>query len=261
MSMANLSDRIKNLTPEQQELLRRRMQVRNSQNASPAADLPKRERSSNTLRSSSEPVKVDFSLFFFSADVNVDQEERYRLLFDSARFADANGFTAIWTPERHFQAFGGLYPNPSVLSAALAMITQRVQLRAGSLVLPLHNPVRVAEDWALVDNLSHGRAAISFATGWHEPDYVIAPQNYENRRELMFQNISVVQRRCSGTSVRGDFHSSAERSRNRARANRWRRKLPRVHVKGYPPAPNLPPRGPGYAVEAPDFRREAARAE
>ena len=62
--MANLSDRIQNLTPEQQELLRRRMQVRNSQNASPAADLPKRERSSNTLRSSSEPVKVDFSLFF-----------------------------------------------------------------------------------------------------------------------------------------------------------------------------------------------------
>jgi natural product biosynthesis luciferase-like monooxygenase protein len=145
--------------------------------------------------------KVDFSLFFFSADGTAGEDQRYRLLLESARFADANGFSAVWTPERHFQAFGGLYPNPSVLSAALAMITQHVQIRAGSLVLPLHSPVRVAEDWALVDNLSHGRVGISFATGWHEHDYVIAPANYESRRELMFQNISLVRRLWAGDEV------------------------------------------------------------
>jgi natural product biosynthesis luciferase-like monooxygenase protein len=145
--------------------------------------------------------KVDFSLFFFSADGNAGEDQRYRLLLESARFADANGFSAVWTPERHFQAFGGLYPNPSVLSAALAMITQNVQIRAGSLVLPLHSPVRVAEDWALVDNLSHGRVGISFATGWHEHDYVIAPANYESRRELMFRNIPLVRRLWAGDDV------------------------------------------------------------
>ena len=145
--------------------------------------------------------KVDFSIFFFSADGNAEEDQRYRLLLESARFADANGFAAVWTPERHFQAFGGLYPNPSVLSAALAMITQHVQIRAGSLVLPLHSPVRVAEDWALVDNLSHGRVGISFATGWHEHDYVIAPANFEDRRELMFQNISLVRRLWAGDDV------------------------------------------------------------
>jgi natural product biosynthesis luciferase-like monooxygenase protein len=200
--MSNFSDRIRKLTPEQQELLRRRKQLRDSQSGTLAPDALKSQKSSATLRTSSDAaVKVDFSLFFFSADVNVGEEERYRLLFDSARFADANGFAAVWTPERHFQAFGGLYPNPSVLSAALAMITQRVQLRAGSLVLPLHSPVRVAEDWALVDNLSQGRVGISFATGWHEHDYVIAPANYEDRRELMFQNISVVRRLWAGEEV------------------------------------------------------------
>lgn len=145
--------------------------------------------------------KVDFSIFFFSADGNASEDQRYRLLLESARFADANGFAAVWTPERHFQAFGGLYPNPSVLSAALAMITERVQIRAGSLVLPLHSPIRVAEDWALVDNLSRGRAGISFATGWHEHDYVIAPANYEDRRELMFRNIVLVQRLWAGEAV------------------------------------------------------------
>lgn len=200
--MTSFSERMRNLTPEQQELLRRRMQLRDSQSVTVAPNVLKSETSGVIPRTRSDgPIKIDFSLFFFSADVNVREKERYRLLFDSARVGDANGFAAVWTPERHFQAFGGLYPNPSVLSAALAMITQRVQLRAGSLVLPLHNPVRVAEDWALVDNLSHGRVGISFATGWHEHDYVIAPANYEDRRELMFQNISVVRRLWAGEEV------------------------------------------------------------
>lgn len=194
--MSNLSDRIRNLTPEQQELLRRRMQGREPAPASADSAAP-----SAALSASRTQRKVDFSLFFFSADGNVGEDQRYRLLLEGARFADANGFAAVWTPERHFQAFGGLYPNPSVLSAALAMITEHVQIRAGSLVLPLHSPVRVAEDWALVDNLSHGRVGISFATGWHEHDYVIAPGNYEDRRELMFQNIAVVRRLWAGEEV------------------------------------------------------------
>jgi natural product biosynthesis luciferase-like monooxygenase protein len=170
----------------------------------PTADLAEPNGTARTaapLARPQEARKVDFSLFFFSADGNAGEDQRYRLLLESARFADANGFAAVWTPERHFQAFGGLYPNPSVLSAALAMITERVQIRAGSLVLPLHSPVRVAEDWALVDNLSHGRVGVSFATGWHEHDYVIAPANYEDRRELMFRNIVLVQRLWAGEAV------------------------------------------------------------
>ena len=198
--MANFSDRIRNLTPEQQEVLRRRMQLRDVQNSSPGS-FSSNKRSDALKPTLEAAAKAEFSLFFFSADVNLREDERYRLLFDSARLADANGFAAVWTPERHFQEFGGLYPNPSVLSAALAMVTHHVQLRAGILVLPLHNAVRVAEDWALVDNLSGGRVGISFATGWHEHDYVIAPENYENRRELMFQNISVVRRLWAGEEV------------------------------------------------------------
>ena len=63
----------------------------------------------------------------------------YRLLLDGARFADAHGFAAVWTPERHFHAFGGLYPNPAVTGAAVAAVTSRVSIRAGSVVLPLHS--------------------------------------------------------------------------------------------------------------------------
>ncbi|MFD0574449.1 LLM class flavin-dependent oxidoreductase [Kitasatospora gansuensis] len=97
---------------------------------------------------------IDFSLLYFGSDAEASSEDRYRLLLDGAKFADRNGFTAVWTPERHFHQFGGLYPNPSVMAAAVAAVTERVQVRAGSVVLPLHDPLRVAEEWSVVDNIS-----------------------------------------------------------------------------------------------------------
>ncbi|WP_299486091.1 LLM class flavin-dependent oxidoreductase, partial [Acaryochloris sp. IP29b_bin.137] len=108
---------------------------------------------------------MKFSLFYFDGDGLTSQDDPYKLLIESSKFADQNGFSAVWTPERHFHAFGGLYPNPAMTSAALAMVTEKIQLRAGSVVLPLHHPVRVAEDWAVVDQLSGGRVAIAFASG------------------------------------------------------------------------------------------------
>ena len=146
--------------------------------------------------------EVNFSLFYFASDESGPQEDKYRLLIEGAKFADANNFAAVWTPERHFHAFGGLYPNPSVMSAGLATITQRVQIRAGSVVLPLHHPVRVAEEWSLVDNLSRGRVGLAFASGWHADDFVFAPGNYEDRKEVMFRDIEVVRKLWRGEAVR-----------------------------------------------------------
>src|SRR5262245_32371217 len=119
--------------------------------------------------------QMEFSLFFFSDDGSSQLENKYALLHDSVRYADEHGFAAVWTPERHFHEFGGLYPNPSVTSAALSVLTTRIHIRAGSVVLPLQNPLRVAEEWAVIDNLSKGRIAIAFASGWHANDFVIRP--------------------------------------------------------------------------------------
>src|SRR6266571_1241758 len=124
---------------------------------------------------------MDFSLFFF-ADSGAAGGGGYELLLESARFADTHGFTAVWTPERHFHAFGGLYPNPAVTGAAVAAITEHVQIRAGSVVLPLHHPARVAEAWSIVDNLSHGRVGISFASGWQPNDFVLMPENFKDNK-------------------------------------------------------------------------------
>jgi len=154
-----------------------------------------------TERQRRERAGMDFSLFYFASDEGQQTVDRYRLLLEGAKFADQNGFAAVWTPERHFHAFGGLYPNPSVTSAAIAAITNRIRIMAGSVVLPLHNPVRVAEEWSVVDNLSKGRVGISFATGWQVNDFVLAPQNYPERREITFRDVETVRKLWRGETV------------------------------------------------------------
>src|SRR5689334_2466897 len=145
--------------------------------------------------------KLDFSLFYFASDESEAQADKYQLLIEGAKFADCNGFTAVWTPERHFHAFGGLYPNPAITSAVVAAITEQIQIRAGSVVLPLHNPIRVAEEWSMVDNVSHGRVGVSFASGWHADDFVLAPANFTDRKDVMMRDIETVRKLWRGEAV------------------------------------------------------------
>jgi natural product biosynthesis luciferase-like monooxygenase protein len=148
------------------------------------------------------PVKrpLDFSVFYFASAAS-GGPENYRLLLEGAKFADENGFAAVWTPERHFHAFGGLYPNPAVTNAALAMITKRTRLRAGSCVSPLHSPLRIAEEWSFVDNLSNGRVDISFASGWQPNDFALKPEAFAKRKEQMFEDIETIRRLWKGEGV------------------------------------------------------------
>lgn len=156
-------------------------------------------------RSSRVPRRaMEFSLFYFAADEAAETGGKYRLLLEGARFADSNGFCAVWTPERHFHAFGGLYANPAVTSAAIAAITTRVGIRGGSVVLPLHHPVEVAESWSMVDNLSNGRVGIAFASGWQPDDFILRPENFAHAKETMFEGLDQVQRLWRGDTVAFD---------------------------------------------------------
>ncbi|MBL0743078.1 MupA/Atu3671 family FMN-dependent luciferase-like monooxygenase [Chryseolinea lacunae] len=149
-----------------------------------------------------DDVLMDFSLFYFGSSPEAEQEDdKYALVKESVIYGDAHGYSAVWTPERHFNAFGGLFPNPSVLGAALAMITKNVQIRTGSIVSPLHHPIRIAEDWAVIDNLSQGRGALSFASGWQLNDFVFYPDHYANRHQVMLKQIEDVRTLWAGQSI------------------------------------------------------------
>ncbi|HEY6186970.1 MAG TPA: MupA/Atu3671 family FMN-dependent luciferase-like monooxygenase [Pyrinomonadaceae bacterium] len=144
---------------------------------------------------------MQFGLLFFSSSESVLDGDKYRLLIESSRYADRHGFSSVWLPERHFTKEGGLYPNPAVLQAALARETNSIQLRAGSVVMPLQNPLRVAEEWAVVDNLSGGRVGVSFASGWHPNDFVFFPEKYGARHEEMYRGIEIVKKLWRGESI------------------------------------------------------------
>ncbi|MDH6224497.1 non-ribosomal peptide synthetase/type I polyketide synthase [Streptomyces sp. MJP52] len=147
------------------------------------------------------PAGCDFSLYFFGDYPDSATHDKYALIMEASEFADRQGFHALWFPERHFNSFGALFPNPSVLAAALAARTRRIRLHAGSVVLPLHHPVRVAEEWSVVDNISAGRVGLCFASGWHATDFALAPQNFGRHREVMYEQLATVRRLWSGQPV------------------------------------------------------------
>jgi natural product biosynthesis luciferase-like monooxygenase protein len=144
---------------------------------------------------------MEFSVYYWGND-DLPGPSKYELLLEGAKFADANGFVAVWTPERHFHAFGGPYPNPSVTGAAAAAVTKNIGVRAGSIVAPLHHPARIAEEWAIIDNLTNGRAGMAFASGWQPDDFVLRPENTPPaNRQALFDSLDQVRRLWRGEAV------------------------------------------------------------
>ncbi|MEP5152394.1 MupA/Atu3671 family FMN-dependent luciferase-like monooxygenase [Planktotalea sp.] len=144
---------------------------------------------------------MDFSIYYWGNDDGAG-DKKYELLLEGAKFADQNGFCAVWTPERHFHAFGGPYPNPSVTGAAVAAITENIGVRSGSCVAPLHHPARIAEEWAVIDNLTNGRAGLAMASGWQPDDFVLRPENTPPaNKPALLETIETVRRLWRGEAV------------------------------------------------------------
>ncbi|MEU5600434.1 MupA/Atu3671 family FMN-dependent luciferase-like monooxygenase [Streptomyces lydicus] len=186
--MNDLSQRLAALSPEQRRVLGQEMRRRAARTGPAAA-----------AETPGAPARQ--SLYFFASADTVSPQEYYRFVLDAAVQADAAGLNAVWLPERHFVDFGGHSPNPAVLAAAVAVRTENLQIRAGSVAAPLHHPARIAEDWSVVDNLSGGRSGISFASGWHPDDFVLARTDYADRRADTLRIIEQVRAHWRGEAV------------------------------------------------------------
>jgi natural product biosynthesis luciferase-like monooxygenase protein len=155
---------------------------------------------------------MEFSLYYWGNDDGVGRD-KYRTLLEGAQFGDKNGFCAVWTPERHFHAFGGPYPNPSVTGAAVAAVTKNLAVRAGSCVAPLHHTARIAEEWAVIDNLTNGKTGLAIASGWQPDDFILRPENTPPKNKpAMFEQISDLRKLWAGEEVafpreNGEMHS------------------------------------------------------
>ncbi|TVR64771.1 MAG: LLM class flavin-dependent oxidoreductase [Gemmatimonadales bacterium] len=146
---------------------------------------------------------LDLGIFFFaSSEGGDDARDGYRLILEAARFADRRGFASLWMPERHFHAFGGLSPNPALLAATLATHTERISLRSGSVVVPLHHPARIVEEWSVVDQLSGGRVELGVAAGWFPDDFVLVDGGYEERKDTLVERIHEIRALWRGEPLR-----------------------------------------------------------
>jgi len=93
----------------------------------------------------------------------------YASLLEDARVAEAAGFDGFYVSEHHGSPVDHL-PQPLLFLAAVAAVTRRISLGTTVVQLPLHHPLDVAEQVAVLDNLSHGRAVAGFGLGWKEPE-------------------------------------------------------------------------------------------
>ncbi|AHC73997.1 ptzB [Candidatus Endolissoclinum faulkneri L5] len=156
----------------------------------------------DTIAAKINNSQPDLSLMFFSADSGDGTRSPYALVLEAAKIADKVGMTAVWLPERHFESFGGPYPNPSVLAAAVARETKSIRIRAGSVILPLHDAIEAVEAWAMVDQLSDGRVDLAFGSGWNPKDFSLRPENFTDNKDIMRKGIDEFRVMWSGGSVR-----------------------------------------------------------
>ena len=87
----------------------------------------------------------------------------YGRMLEQMEVADELGYASVWLTEHHFNVYGGTVPNPAVLGAVVAARTRRIRIGTAVTVLPLHNPLTVAEDFAMLDVISAGR--LDFGVG------------------------------------------------------------------------------------------------
>jgi alkanesulfonate monooxygenase SsuD/methylene tetrahydromethanopterin reductase-like flavin-dependent oxidoreductase (luciferase family) len=124
-------------------------------------------------------------------------EALYSAALEMAEWADGQGFEEIMLSEHHGVEDGYL-PSPLLFAAALAARTKKVRLRVSALVLPLHDPVRIAEDVAVLDNVSGGRVELVIAGGFVPSEFEMFGPSLADRGKRVEEGIDVLKRAWTG---------------------------------------------------------------
>ena len=132
---------------------------------------------------------MKFSLFHlptFCPPFHTSEAQFYQDMLTETDRAEALGFHAVWAAEHHFYNYGGHIPSVPVLGAAVAQRTKRLRIGSGIALLPLQDPIRVAEEFALLDCLSGGRLEFGIGRGFQKIEYDAFERDMEDSR-LLFE--------------------------------------------------------------------------
>lgn len=131
--------------------------------------------------------------------------------FDIMVRAEEFGYDSIWPAEHHFSEYG-YCASPAVTLAALATRTQNVRLGTGVVVLPLNHPLRVAEDYAILDLLSGGRIDLGVGRGYQPHEFRGYGVDQTRSRDIFHESIEIIQRAWTEEkfSFEGEFYQVPE---------------------------------------------------
>lgn len=128
----------------------------------------------------------------------------FQQILEQVELAEALGFECFWFTEHHFVLYGGPVPNPAVIMSAAAARTSRIHLGSAISILPLHHPLQVAEDYAMVDVLSGGRLEFGVGLGNAPRDLEVYGIPRDERKERYDEALEVI--KAAWTEERFSHH-------------------------------------------------------
>jgi len=115
-----------------------------------------------------------------STGASESEADRYAAALELAEFADRNAFAVVNVEEHHDAAIGWL-PSPLIMAGLIIPRTQRVTVRACALLVTLYDPIRLAEDIAILDVASRGRFVFVMGQGYRPSEYHALDRDWQRR--------------------------------------------------------------------------------
>ncbi len=128
---------------------------------------------------------------------------QYQACLEQCRFGDEHGFDTVILSEHH-GVDDGFLPAPVTMAAAVAGATHRIGINVAAVLLPLHDPVRLAEQLAVADLVSGGRVSIVAGTGYRDEEFAMAGITYAERNRLLEDHLAVLRRAWTGEEFEWD---------------------------------------------------------
>lgn len=142
-------------------------------------------------------IKVTVAFDMRAPEWSTPTSELYQAAIEMSEYADNIGVNRICLMEHHGSDDGYL-PQPFTLASAIASRTQNARFLLGAVILPLHDPVMIAEQIAIVDLISKGRLSVIFGAGYVPSEFAMFGKSLKDRGKLLDEGIEIILRSLSG---------------------------------------------------------------
>ncbi len=135
----------------------------------------------------------------------------YAEMTEQVVLADTLGYDTYFLAEHHFHEYG-VFPNPAVALAHMAALTKKIRLGPAVTILPFRNPMTVAEDYAMLDQLSGGRLELGVGSGYLAHEFGGFHVDGKDKREMFDEALDIVKRALAGETIshKGRFYEINE---------------------------------------------------